>query len=53
MRRDLRTTDLEEVVRLVDTYGSEVVANLLIAYGYAREPREAEADSISTQNSQN
>ena len=45
MRRDLRTTDLEEVVRLVDEYGSEVVANLLIAYGYAREPREAESDS--------
>ncbi len=45
MRRDLRTTDIEEVVRLVDEYGPEVVANLLIAYGYAREPREAESDS--------
>jgi len=45
MRRDLRTTDVEEVVRLVDEYDSEVVANLLIAYGYAREPREAEPDS--------
>lgn len=45
MRRDLRTTDIEEVVRLVDEYGSEVVANLLIAYGYAREPREVEPDS--------
>ena len=45
MRRDLRTTDIEEVVRLVDTYGSDVVANLLIAYGYAREPREAESGS--------
>lgn len=42
MRRDLRTADIEEVIRLVDEYGSEVVANLLIAYGYAREPREAE-----------
>jgi hypothetical protein len=45
MRRDLRTTDIEEVVSLVDKYGSEVVANLLIAYGYAREPREVESDS--------
>lgn len=45
MRRDLRTADIEEVVRLVDAYGSEVVANLLVAYGYAREPREAELDS--------
>ena len=40
MRRDLRTSDIEEVVRLVDEYGSEVVANLLVAFGYAREPRE-------------
>lgn len=39
-RRDLRTTDVEAVVRLVDEYGPEVVANLLVAYGYAREPRE-------------
>lgn len=47
MRRDLRTADIEEVVRLVDEYGSEVVANLLVAYGYAREPREAEPDSAA------
>lgn len=40
MRRDLRTTDVEAVIRLVDEYGPEVVANLLVAYGYAREPRE-------------
>lgn len=40
MRRDIRTPDVEEVVRLVDEYGSELVANLLVAYGYAREPRE-------------
>ena len=50
MRRDLRTTDLDAVVRLVDEYGPEVVASLLIAYGYAREPREAEPDSTQTQN---
>lgn len=42
MRRNLRTTDIEEIVRLVDEYGSEVVASLLIAYGYAREPQETE-----------
>lgn len=42
LRRDLRTSDIDEIVRLVDEYGSEVVAGLLIAYGYAREPREAE-----------
>lgn len=41
MRKDVRTSDLEEITRLVDEFGSEVVAHLLVAYGYAREPREA------------
>lgn len=40
MRKDLRTSDLEELIQLVDEYGSELIANLLVAYGYAREPRE-------------
>ena len=40
MRRDLRTSDIDDMIRLVDEYGSEVVAHLLVAYGYAREPRE-------------
>lgn len=39
-RRDLRTSDIEEIVRLVDEYGPETVCNLLVAFGYAREPRE-------------
>jgi hypothetical protein len=41
MRKDLRTTDLQAIVELIDTYGSEIVANLLVAYGYSREPRES------------
>ena len=40
MRCSIRTSDIEEVIRLVDEYGSEVVANLLVAYGYAREQRD-------------
>ena len=44
LRKDLRTPDIKEVVRLIDDYGSEVVANLLIAYGYAREPREEQSN---------
>ncbi len=42
-RSSLTTEDVEEIVRLVDEFGSEVVCNLLIAYGYARVPREEEA----------
>ena len=42
LRKNLGTTDVDEVIRLVDDeqYGAELVANLLVAYGYAREPRE-------------
>ena len=52
-RRDVRTTAIDEIVPLIDKYGSEVVASLLIAYGYAREPREeaevtVEASALET-----
>jgi hypothetical protein len=42
-RRSVKTTDIDEIVALIDEFGSETVANLLIAYGYARESYEAEA----------
>lgn len=43
VRRALVTTgDLEEVIGLIDQYGSRTVANLLIAFGYARSPRDPE-----------
>ena len=41
-RKNILTTDLEDVVRLVDKYGAATVGSLLIAFGYAREPREEE-----------
>jgi len=42
MRKDVRTSDIEDIVRLVDKYGASTVGNLLIAFGYAREPRDEE-----------
>lgn len=39
-RRSIQTSDIDEIVLLIDEYGSETVARLLIAYGYARVPRE-------------
>ncbi len=39
-RKNILTTDVEDVVRLVDKYGATTIGNLLIAFGYAREPRE-------------
>ncbi len=47
-RRSVKTTDIDEIVALIDEFGSETVANLLIAYGYARTPRE-EAESQEAQ----
>lgn len=39
-RRSILTSDIDEIVALIDRFGSSTVANLLIAYGYARIPRE-------------
>jgi hypothetical protein len=39
-RKDVTTADLDQVVQLVDDYGAETVCHLLVAYGYAREPKE-------------
>lgn len=39
-RRSIKTSDIDDIVHLIDEFGSETVANLLIAYGYARVARE-------------
>ena len=39
-RRSIRTSDIDEVVALIDEFGdSRLICNLLVAYGYARVPR--------------
>lgn len=43
-RPSIRTTDIEDIITLVDTYGSELVCQLLLAFGYARSPRPDEAE---------
>ena len=42
-RATITTEDIEAVVSLIDEHGSQTVANLLVAFGYAREPREPES----------
>lgn len=39
-RKNVCTSDLEDIIKLVDKFGSELICNLLVAYGYARDPRE-------------
>jgi hypothetical protein len=41
-RSRVTTDDIQQIIALIDEYGSQTVANLLVAYGYAREPREVE-----------
>lgn len=35
--------DIEQVVALIDAYGAPTIANMLVAFGYAREPSSAES----------
>lgn len=39
-RKNVSTEDIEALAILVDTFGSKVICNMLVAYGYAREPYE-------------
>ncbi len=45
-RIPIATGDIAEVAALVDDYGAPTVASLLIAFGYARDPRAQEDGSI-------
>ncbi|HID34815.1 MAG TPA: hypothetical protein EYP25_09675 [Anaerolineae bacterium] len=49
-RKAITTQDIEEILALVDEYGSRTVANLLIAFGYARDPREESTDNQESQS---
>jgi hypothetical protein len=35
----VETTDLDELVRMIDSHGAEVIGLLLLAYGYAQAPK--------------
>jgi hypothetical protein len=41
-RKSVQTGDIQEILRLIDQHGSDLIAKLLVAYGYAREPRPDE-----------
>lgn len=42
-RKSVQTGDIQEILRLIDQHGSDLIAKLLVAFGYAREPRPGEA----------
>ncbi len=43
-RRSIKTSDIEEITRLIDEHGSDVIAKLLVAFGYARVPRQTDEE---------
>ena len=45
-RKSLKTSDIDDIVALVDEYGSELICNLLIAYGYARSGQGREEPQV-------
>jgi hypothetical protein len=50
-RARVTTSAIDEIVRLIDAYPSGVVCKLLIAYGYARDPRAPDdTESKSTED---
>jgi len=44
-RASVRITHVDAIVALVDTHGSDVVCKLLVAYGYARDPKTPQDDA--------
>lgn len=43
-RKSVQTGDIQNILDLIDRHGSDLIAKLLVAYGYARDPRIQEAD---------
>lgn len=43
-RKNVTTADIEKLTELVDRFGSKVICNMLVAYGYAREPYEGKPE---------
>ncbi|MCZ7668782.1 MAG: hypothetical protein M5U34_17070 [Chloroflexi bacterium] len=41
-RKSVQTGDIQDILALIDEYGSDLIAKLLVAYGYARETRQQE-----------
>lgn len=45
MRKNITTADIEALTVLVDRFGSKVVCNMLVAYGYASDRKAAEPEA--------
>ena len=44
-RTNLTVEDIASIVALIDEYGAPTIANLLVAFGYARDPKTSGQDA--------
>ncbi|MGA9351860.1 MAG: hypothetical protein WBW48_24075 [Anaerolineae bacterium] len=50
-RRSIRTSDIDDIVALIDDFGdSRLICNLLVAYGYARVPRQDDSEEATDES---
>ena len=47
-RKAITTEDIASVVALIDQYGPQTICSLLVAFGYARDPKEKDDESAET-----
>lgn len=51
-RKAITTDDIQDIVSLIDEHGAQTICNLLIAFGYARDPKEAAPQAQDTVGAQ-
>ncbi|MDQ0157391.1 hypothetical protein [Robertmurraya andreesenii] len=49
-RKNITDKDLASVIQLIDEYGSNVVGNLLVAFGYAKKDKTNEVETDNTES---
>ncbi|HXR65903.1 MAG TPA: hypothetical protein VN729_08265 [Ktedonobacteraceae bacterium] len=52
LRGSVATSDIDQLIALIDAFGAEAVCSLLVAYGYARDGRPAASDEKSADQAQ-
>jgi hypothetical protein len=52
LRGSVATSDIDQLIALIDAFGAEAVCSLLVAYGYARDGRPAASDEKNTDQAQ-
>jgi len=49
-RRNVTTNDIDEITALIDRYDAPTIAQMLVAYGYARVPKDDAGNDVPSDN---